>query len=266
MTTLPLARERLIDFVLVDSSGDEVTGLGSAFTVEVSKNGGAFAAGLGTKAEISDGWYTYELTAGETDTAGPLAVKITGAGADQQNLRYQVSGAAWEPGTGTYILTTTESATVLRCAEDDPNMLMLLPAIDAYIKMATGRDWAADTTIREEAKNAARMLLVQWHENPAMVGSSSPLSFGLMATLTQLEAIAHYYFTFEGLSSAGYVSLPGVLEGETVVSLVGRVGVSGDQSANFESVISEDGYLQQTSASDLSDKWFTAYLVPPSEI
>ncbi len=266
MTTLHLAEAQLRAFVLVDSSGDEVTSLGTTFTVEISKNGGAFAAGMGTKAEIGDGWYSYELTAGETDTVGPLAVKVTGAGADQQNLLYQVSGAAWEPGTGTYILTTTEAATVLRCAEDDPNMLMLLPAIDAYIKMATGRDWAADTTIREEAKNAARMLLVQWHENPAMVGSSGPLAFGLMAALTQLEAIAHYYFTFEGLSNAGYVCLPGVHEGDTVVSLVGRVGVSGDQSASFEAVITEDGYIQQTSTNDLSEKWFTAYLVPPSEI
>jgi hypothetical protein len=266
MMILLLAKERLIAFVLIDSSANPVIGLGSTFTVEISKNGGAFAAGSGIKAEIGNGWYTYRLTAGETDTQGPLAVKATGAGAVQQNLLYQVSGAAWEPGTETYILTTTEAATVLRCADDDANMLMLLPAIDAYIKMATGRDWAGDSPVRQEAKNAARMLLVQWHENPAMVGNQSVLGFGLLAALTQLEAVARYYYTFEGLSGTGYIYLKEAREGDTVVSLVGRVGASGDQSANFESIISIDDYIRQISDSDLSDKWFTAFLVPPQEI
>src|SRR5574341_1406596 len=106
-----------------------------------------------------------------------------------------------------YILTTTEAATVLRCEDDDPNMLMLLPAVDAYIKMATGRDWAADVPIYQEARSAARMLLVMWHENPAMIGSQGALNFGLAAALTQLEALALSYYIFEGLSSAGAIIL-----------------------------------------------------------
>ena len=181
----------LTAFVLVDPLGVEVTGLGTAFVVAVSKNGGAFAASTGTKTEIGSGWYTYELTAAETDTVGPLAIKITHASIEQQNLLFEVNWAAWAAPAGTYILSATEASDVLRCDIADPNMLALLPAIDAYIEMATGRDWAADTAIRQEAKNAARMLLVMWHENPGMMASGqTSLNFGLSACLVQLEALA----------------------------------------------------------------------------
>lgn len=165
------------------------------------------------------------------------------------------------------ILTAAEAANVLRCEATDVVMLQLLPQVDTYIRNATGHDWASDTSILPEAKSAAQMLLVMWYENPAMVaGGISSLNFGLNAALTQLEAIALGYKEFEGISSAGYISLPGVKEGDTVETLVGIIGVSGDQSASFESVISQDGYIKQLSGSDLSDKWFRAYIKTPGEL
>lgn len=89
------------------------------------------------------------------------------------------------------ILTLTEAANVLRTAENDPAMLDLLPGVDAYIQQATGRDWAADNPVRPEAKSAARMLLVLWHENPGMVGQGiTSLTYGLRAVLVQLKALA----------------------------------------------------------------------------
>ncbi len=89
------------------------------------------------------------------------------------------------------ILTPSEAANVLRTEVTDALLLDLLPQVDAYIREATGRDWAADTPIHPEAKSAARMLLVMWYENPAMLGSGiSSLSHGLSAALTQLEAKA----------------------------------------------------------------------------
>jgi hypothetical protein len=90
------------------------------------------------------------------------------------------------------ILTPTEAATVLRCEIDDQNMLDLLDQVDAYIENATGWLWTQDEVINKTAKSAARMLLVQWHENPAQLGSGneSSLSFGLDAVLLQLEAQA----------------------------------------------------------------------------
>jgi len=90
------------------------------------------------------------------------------------------------------ILTPTEAATVLRCEIDDQNMLDLLDPVDAYIENATGWQWSQDTVINPTAKSAARMLLVQWFENPAQTGSEYevPLTFGLNAVLLQLKAEA----------------------------------------------------------------------------
>lgn len=163
------------------------------------------------------------------------------------------------------ILTAAEAAQVLRCETTDALMLALLPSVDAYIKQATGHDWAADSTIHDSAKSAARILITLWHENPAMTGSSSSnLSAGLSACLAQLEALALRYMIFEGLPGAGYISLPNAHEGDTVTALIGVVGVSGDQSAKFESVISLDGYIEQTSSDDLEDKFYRVLLTPPA--
>jgi hypothetical protein len=156
-----------------------------------------------------------------------------------------------------------EAAVVLRCESTDENMLALLPQVDAYIQQATGRDWTVDSPISPVAKSAARMLLVMWHENPGMIGNMSSLNFGLTSALVQLESLALRYVTFEGLDGAGYIEIPNVVAGTTVSSVVGVVGVSGDQHTNFESVITEDGYIYQSSTSDLSSKWYRAYLVPP---
>lgn len=161
------------------------------------------------------------------------------------------------------ILTATEASNVLRTTTTDVLMLNMLPAIDAYIRNATGHDWAGDTTIREEAKSAARMLLVLWYENPAMIGGGvSTLASGLTAVLTQLEALALRYREFRGLSSSGYVSLPGVKIGDTVQSVAGIIGVTGDQAAKFETVITVDGLLKQISDDDLYDNFYRALLIP----
>jgi hypothetical protein len=164
------------------------------------------------------------------------------------------------------ILTAAEAANVLRCLTTDALMLQLLPLVDEYIKSSTGRDWTADSTIDTTAKAAAQILVTLWHENPAMIGNEGSLPDGLSACLTQLKAKVRYYYTFEGLDGAGYVELADAREGDTVVTLIGRVGATGDQHSKFESIITEDGYIHQTSSEDLSEKWFTAYLKPPQEM
>jgi hypothetical protein len=99
-----------ITFVLVDGSGVEVTGLGATFTLEVSKNGGAFVGSAGTKAEIANGWYSYIATAGEADTLGPVSIKVTGAGIVQQNLEYVVEQRT--AGAVEYTYTVKNSVTL----------------------------------------------------------------------------------------------------------------------------------------------------------
>lgn len=89
------------------------------------------------------------------------------------------------------ILTAAEAATVLRTAQTDQAMLDLLPQIDAYIKHATGRDWAADDPVPPEAKSAARILLVRAYEDPgALAQQPASLGWSLAACLVQLEAKA----------------------------------------------------------------------------
>lgn len=165
----------------------------------------------------------------------------------------------------TNILTAAEAANFVRTDATDAVMLQLLPLVDDFIQRATGRDWTADGTINDTAKAAAGMLLVQWYDNPAMVGNENVLAFGIFNVLSQLEAEALKYrkYQFAGLSAAGYISLPGALLGDDVVSLTGVYGASGDQSASFESEISEAGYIQQTSSSDLSDYLYVVILKSP---
>lgn len=107
MSELVRNQTNLVTFVMVDSNGDEVAGLGAGFTVQVSKAGGAFAASAGTKAEISDGWYSYLFAAAECDTVGPVALKVTGAGAVQQNLEYVVKQRTINAIEFTYTVTVS---------------------------------------------------------------------------------------------------------------------------------------------------------------
>lgn len=110
-------------FVMVDSGGTEVPGLGTGFTLEISKNGGAFSAGIGTKSEVGSGWYKYVTTAGEADTRGPVAVKVTHASTIQQNLEYVVEGRNAEAIEFTYTLTDSstgdpiEGASIWICSD-----------------------------------------------------------------------------------------------------------------------------------------------------
>jgi len=165
------------------------------------------------------------------------------------------------------ILTAAEAATVLRTTATDAAMLALLPLVDSYLKQATGHDWAADNPVRPEAKSAAQMLITMWYENPSMTASGiSSLTFGLQAALVQLEAIALSYRNFAGRNGAGGITLTGVRVGDTVSTVVGIIGASGDQSAAFESVITVDDQIQQLSAEDLSLKWYRAYILAPGEL
>lgn len=96
-------------FVLVDSDGNEVAGLGSAYTLELSKTGTAFVASAGTKSEVGSGWYKYVATSGEADTSGPIAVKVTHASVLQQNLEYVVDDRVETAIDFTYTVTSTSS-------------------------------------------------------------------------------------------------------------------------------------------------------------
>lgn len=120
-----LDHQNKAEFVMIDGSGNEVTGLDGALTILISKDGGAFNAAAGAQSELGSGWYRYVSTAAEADTLGPVAIVITGAGAIQQNLEYVVGGRATNlrefeypvtepdlvtPISGVYVVITTDIA------------------------------------------------------------------------------------------------------------------------------------------------------------
>lgn len=125
---------------------------------------------------------------------------------------------------GVHILTDAEAAVALRCEVTDTNMLQLLPLVDKYIEMATGRDWTIDATIYPEAKSAARMLLVRWHEDPGGMVSGDTLGPGIRACLTQLEAKALELATSgvpsEALDLVGYVPAAGSIAATTITPVL----------------------------------------------
>ena len=165
------------------------------------------------------------------------------------------------------ILTAQQAANALRVETADLRMLDLLPQVDEFIERATGRDWTQDATKNPVAIAAATMLLVIWFENPGMIGQEVSLPFGLVATLSQLEAETLKYrrYTIAGSNGAGGIPLPGAEIGDDVISVTGIHGVSGSQVANFESEISVAGQLQQTSGSDLSDNIYVVIIKSPGE-
>lgn len=168
------------------------------------------------------------------------------------------------------ILTAQQAANALRVLTNDARMLDLLPQVDAFIRDGTGRDWTLDATKDPVAISAATMLLVQWYENPSQSGSQitdAPLSFGLIAALTQLEAKAMRYRKYQlaGRNGAGAITLNGAQLGDDVISLVGVYSASGSQVTSFETKISIKGQIQQTSASDLSEKLYVVVLKSPQD-
>jgi hypothetical protein len=166
------------------------------------------------------------------------------------------------------ILSAAEAAEFLKCETDDPSMLLLLPQIDAYIKRSTGRDWAAENPIPQEAKSFARGLLVRWHEDPGVLNGSQEavLTGSLLACAQQLRAMAANYFLFEGLPGVGLIAMPGVSEGDVVIGVKGKVNITGDQSEKFETVITWDGFLQQISDTDLEETYLEAHIIPAGEM
>lgn len=89
--------------VFMTSTTDHLTGkTGLTLTINQSKNGAAFAAITPTVTELASGWYNLALTSGHTDTLGDMVLNITGTGADNTDLLFQVNGET------TGALTATE--------------------------------------------------------------------------------------------------------------------------------------------------------------
>jgi hypothetical protein len=79
-----------IPVLMVSVSDDKTALAGATVTIQISKNGGAFATVAGGVTEIANGWYVVTLSGTETNTTGPLLVRATAASADEWRDIHQV--------------------------------------------------------------------------------------------------------------------------------------------------------------------------------
>ena len=75
-------------------------------------------------------------------------------------------------------------------AVDYPQLDIILPFVDDFIKTATGHDWAVDESIDPTAKMVAIILTVRWFVNPGQMGETLKSSDPLVAMIGQLQAKA----------------------------------------------------------------------------
>lgn len=87
------------------------------------------------------------------------------------------------------ILTETEAKDMLGLDPETtyPQLAVVLPAIDEYIKTATGFDWGnlseTYTEVDPVAKMAASILLNQWYFKPLEMGRENYAVIGFVAQL-----------------------------------------------------------------------------------
>lgn len=82
-----------IFFPLLDDNNAEVSGLGSAFTVQLVKPGTtAYVTLAGSRGEVGNGIYYYTNQIGDASIAGMGLLKITGSGIIQQNIGVYIGG------------------------------------------------------------------------------------------------------------------------------------------------------------------------------
>jgi hypothetical protein len=81
---------RNVMFMMIDSADHFSKKTGLTVTVNISKDGGSFAAAGGTVSEVANGWYKVALNTTDTNTLGDLAFHCTATGADDTDFRLEV--------------------------------------------------------------------------------------------------------------------------------------------------------------------------------
>jgi hypothetical protein len=82
--------DKVILFLLVNSTDHIIGAPGLSPSVEISKNGGAFAAPAGVVAEVGHGIYKLTPDTADLNTLGPLALHAEAAGADPSDPTFMV--------------------------------------------------------------------------------------------------------------------------------------------------------------------------------
>jgi hypothetical protein len=74
--------------------------------------------------------------------------------------------------------------------DDYPQLNILLPGVDDFIKTATGHDWSSDNPLDSTAKLVASCLVVRWFNDMGQLGATLSPNDPLVAVITQLHAKA----------------------------------------------------------------------------
>jgi len=90
------------------------------------------------------------------------------------------------------ILTAQEAADILRIVDpaDYPQLNIILPFVDDFIKTATGRDWSDDDPVDPTAKMLAGALTARWFDDPGQMGNIADNDIGVKSLVVQLHAKA----------------------------------------------------------------------------
>ena len=138
MSDWTYGQRNLAKFIILDTAGAELPGLGDTFTAEISLGEGPLQAAAGDCAEIGGGMYSYLATVDESLAPGPVGLVITAPGAQQQNLVYRVETAVVR--ARRFIYTVTDDTTGL-------------PVAGAYVWVTRGLDYTL--AIQSGYSNAA---------------------------------------------------------------------------------------------------------------
>jgi hypothetical protein len=132
-------QRNLITFILADAMGMRLKAWTTTFTLVIAKAGGALVAGVGDKAEMGSGWYSYLSTQAEADTPGPVSISATGPGVEA--AEFGVCGAGGGTVTAvpfTYTMTSTatllpiEAVKVQICVSSDGSGVVWTGYTDAF--------------------------------------------------------------------------------------------------------------------------------------
>ncbi len=249
---------RPLAFLMVDSA-DHLTGkTGLTPTVEISKNGGAFAAPAGAVSELAFGWYLVAPDVDDSDTLGVLLLHASAAGADPLDDRFEIVGfdPDLQPGTSTEIEEVLDAVSAgnlkldaigLKAALITAGRIRVLSrVVGATITAKTGDDHLAAAgnalTLEVDDDDAALFQLLTDDTNEAVefgagrgsaadeitvtltadnishVGTQTFVEIPLVAADTAGKRSGEYAFDIQVTNADGYKITPQALEGVLVLS------------------------------------------------
>jgi len=201
--------------VLITSSTDHISGATglTAFTVTLSKAGGAVATITPTVTEIGAGRYSVALVTGNTGTLGALDMTITATGADPTDSHDQI--VAFDPADSSLLGLTGVGTLANQTAIAAKTALIATNAMDSPNEVAS-QGQAGTTSTAVAALPAANATAVWGAAVKTITGgtaAASNLPADYLSTAEQASLVAAAAntsaATVTALLAASFITLPG---------------------------------------------------------